>query len=472
MENNKCLSSNLRTDLDHGSIESADSKQDQNNDPPPDDEGARTLSTVISRLQTVRLPGWGRVDAEETIAVAMAQGKAYERWCNEGKPVGEIEVWVEGNRVMSAHPEPPAQLQEFKFSVPSPDTSVLQVTTQTNKERTVLYNLLLRDVPPNGLFHEEKWPNGQSMSVHITREAVATAAAAAPSSSKSERFCISVAINCNEASGKRQTNGHGRHLSVNRSYNGKAPANNSTFKVRAAGAAWIVTLLLVCLALPIVLIGKTNSIDEKLQKERADLLKSNVSYTANTELLEAANDETLDETLDSDRMELSGGFQSMTQTNTKKLDHKETGAQRYVTAPAWAVTVVPKLAGLKNMYVRMDTKAEPARLKSFFVQALAASESFNVLAESDRSKADGVITLRFEHSAPCVGVVFAKVTGPDGKFLWEGYKWEAPRVCVTIPNSQDKMFDDASTALVDRLEKTVRYAQWTSVARDSSVDGG
>src|SRR5262249_43142973 len=141
-----------------------------------------------------------------TIAVALAQEKAYQRWCDEGTPVGEIEMWVEGNRVLSALPEPPAQLQEFKFNVPSPDTAVLQVTTQMHGERTVLYNLLLRDVPVNGLLHEESWPSGQKMSLHIVRLASAVAAAAAGAgASRLERFSIRVAINSHEANGNSQT---------------------------------------------------------------------------------------------------------------------------------------------------------------------------------------------------------------------------------------------------------------------------
>lgn len=481
-----------RTDVRHSAIEFSDTETAQNDDPSDEDDDAKTLSTVLSRLQTVRVPGRGRVDPEETIAAAIAQAKAFQRWCDDGTPVGEIELWVEGNRVMSALPEPPAQLQEFKFSVPSPDNSVLQVTSQTHGERTVLYNLLLRDVPADGLLHEEEWPSGQSMSLQIMRQAVAAAAAGAGSATL-ERFAIRVAINCREINGNSETT-ISRNQSVwgNRSDERKTPANRNAFRTKALAAAssvvtrYGVVLLFVCLALPMALVGKTNSIKNELQKERVRLLAENASLRKRAEEVQTENynPPTIQRTEANDRLQSKG----LTDISVRKANYSESNEFSPASAievknsmtethqiiddasPAFAVTVYPKLAGLKNLYVRMDTQTEPARLKSSFERALQATDSFNVLAESDQAKADGVITLRFEHSTSCVGVVFAKVTGPDGKFLWEGYKWEAPRVCLTIPTSQDKMFDDASTVLVDRLEKTVRYAQVTT--KESSVDGG
>jgi hypothetical protein len=170
-----------------------------NNDPLEPDKDAALLFQVMSRLQSVRVPSKGRLTADEAIETALEQGNAFRRWKESGSLVGEIEVWVEGRRVMSVLPESPAELQEFTFRVPSPDAAVLQLTTQANGEQVVLYTLPLRNVPEKGLDHTEWWSNGQHIRLSITCNLCAIAASTTQGgfsgSEKVESFCIRVAVN-------------------------------------------------------------------------------------------------------------------------------------------------------------------------------------------------------------------------------------------------------------------------------------
>jgi hypothetical protein len=126
--------------------------------------------------------------------------------------------------------------------------------------------------------------------------------------------------------------------------------------------------------------------------------------------------------------------------------------------------VYPKLAALKNVHVKLDSQeAETAKMENLrvsFVRLWETSERFKVLSDTDQSPVDGVISLRFESAEPCLGVVFLNVNGPDGKFLWQDFAWEAPQGCRALPAAgQNNLFADASVVLVNRLKTTIRLAQ-------------
>ena len=478
--------SNNRVDSDGRSIGAANNEPAEKTQLPDTNENTNSLAEVISRVQVVRVPGRGKVSGKEIIEAAIDQGEAFRRWREKGDPVGEVEVWVDGERVMCVLPERSAELQDFTFRVPSPNTAVLQLTTQTQGERTVLYNLLLRDVPARPLVHTETWPNGQSMSLTIKRLAVAAAGAAGFGASSSEQvshFRISVALSPRTTESEMSIGSLKSETPPVTRDNERVPVSEKPrAKAATRGAA---LLLLLCAGLSIGFIAKPKSVYREWTQQRTALQTPTADSprVVPSENVEIASSDpgSPGETTALNSSETKSRNSSSTATVPRKVSDKSStsGKENVQIAPAgaallpWQAMVLPKLAVLKNIYVNMDPQtAEPAGLKKLFVQTLEGSDQFNVLADTDKVKADGVVTLRFEPSSPCLGVVFAKVTGRDGKFLWEDFAWEAPRTCVTIPSeNRDKRFIDASTALVDKLENTVRQAQETTKGSESVADG-
>jgi len=507
MNNKKSISqSNDPVDIENGSIESPGSEEPREFDRLGNSE---VLLQTISRLRLVRVPGKGKLDLKEAIAVAFDQGKVFRRWCEKGAPVGEIEVWVEGHKVMSVLPESPAALEAFRFRVPCPDTAVLQLTTQLNGERIVLYNLLLRDVPAiNVLRHIETWPNGQSMSLDIKRKTFAVAGAAARgfAAAHSEKtddfFFIRIAIN-SYATENATVTGVDRLQTQQDSrttIDEKDPFSMKKSKTKAAGAGSSFTsralpvLLLLSLGLAIALIAKTTRLFSKPAEHSAALAPADsvlqptdptistsetvasVNRTGLSMMPTAENGSAAaNQPILNANGKKSGEFGQDGKTDLKASDgavNVRVGTKQ--SWSDWQAVVYPELAGMKNMYVRMDSKiAERSGLKNLFTQALEASEQFNVVADRDHKKADGVMTLRFERRSPCVGVVFVDVTGRDGKFLWSDYAWGTRETCVPTPkNGQDRMFTEASTTLVDNFENTVKEAQKTTEGKESTTEGG
>ena len=496
MDNNKRDShSNNRVDFDR---ESTADEHAQNMDPFETDQDCEALFEAISRIQAVRVPGVGRVSPPDAIAVAIDQGEAFKRWCRKGAPLEDIEAWVDGRRVMTARPESRATLLGFKFKVPSPDAAVLQLTTRALGEITVLFNLLLRHVPENGWRHREDWPNGQSMTLYITRSTftVATAAAGAGSMGRAEKmgeFYIKVAIGL--AEGQSQSDGRDSYERTEQGIQKQAtPVIPEKPKAMAALAA---ALAVGILFIGLVLLFRFNSnppVAEAKSQERPGPMLALAAEPGLAEMSPGAGAIAESDVIDpvpsdfgavSERQSVTnaneGKSRISSRDNVSKLSDlkaaiviRQPQASELVSSvgiTSLPTPVYPRLAALKNMYV--DTKAEPIKLRSHFIQALEASKRFNVLAEGEQLKADGVITLGFEPQSPCLGVVFVKVTSRDGNFLWGNYAWEATPVCRTVPVSQDKIFNDASIALVDSLESTVRQAEANTRSKDtSSTDGG
>jgi hypothetical protein len=95
----------------------------------------------------------------------------------------------------------------ISFGVPPTDDAVLQITTEVDGEEIVLYNLRLEDVPLDDIPHTEYWPNGQHISLTITRELGAAAASQGSTSRSSQaNFHVKIAVNA-DLSEERVSNG-------------------------------------------------------------------------------------------------------------------------------------------------------------------------------------------------------------------------------------------------------------------------
>jgi hypothetical protein len=483
--------------VDGGGIGSAD--------PPEEDNDSELLFRAISQLQTVRVPGKGKLNVNEAIAAAISQGDAFSRWCERGTPVGEIDVWVEERRVMSVLPQSPAELQEFTFKVPSPDTAVLQLTTSEDGEKTVLYNLRLRDVPPEGLSHTEAWPNGQCMSLNITCRAfkVTAAGSSLSGSGRLEEFCIRIAINPQAVESASPTtidgSTHERAATVTGEDHSATDKKPKAMAARAAsfGATRFVVVAALLILSPILIGGLSGAFStppcetggtSQAVSSLPELAQTKIGATTALAGVDLAR--TTSDPLPESRAKNGGAKPKLLKTtvdvqssalnpsiarksNSTVATHHTAPKEASSRAPVafenaslspWQVSVYPKLAALKNVHVKLDSKdAETARMENLrvsFVRLWEASERFKVLSDTDQSPVDGVISLRFESAEPCLGVVFLNVNGPDGKFLWQDFAWEAPQGCRALPEaSQPNLFSDASIALVNRLKTTIRLAQ-------------
>ena len=69
----------------------------------------------------------------------------------------------------------------------------------------------------------------------------------------------------------------------------------------------------------------------------------------------------------------------------------------------------------------MAQAAKTERLRSLFTQAFEASPRFKVLNDSDQSKAELVIGLRFEAAERASGFVFVDIRDSNGKFIWRDF---------------------------------------------------
>lgn len=492
-------------------------------DPPEVDNDSELLFRAISKLQTVREPGKGKLEMNEAIAAAISQGEAFSRWCERGTPVGEIDVWVEERRVMSVLPQSPAELQEVTFKVPSPDSAVLQLTTSANGEKAVLYNLRLRDVPAEGLSHTEAWPNGQSMSLNITCKFFAAVGASSSNSRLSgsgrlEEFCIRIAINPQTVETASPTTIEGpTHERAATVTGDECSATDDKPKAMAARVgsspairfAVVAAFLIVCSVLLGGLIGafrnppcETSAHPSGTSQAAISLpefakTKSEVSTAvANLDLGSTISDPLLGRHSKNGEAKAEGAMaalklqtparssHSARKSNTALVAH-HTAKEASSPAPLafepaslsrWQVSVYAKLAALKNVHVKLDIQdAEKARMENWrvsFIRLWEASERFKVLSDTDQSPVDGVISLRFESAEPCLGVVFLNVNGPDGKFLWQDFAWEAPQVCRASPEpGQNNLFSDASLALVNRLKNTIKLAQESTKRTEPSAHG-
>src|SRR5215213_3466013 len=117
---------------------------------------------ALAVLRGVRRLRKGKLTLRQAIAAAIEEGEAYKKWCANGTPVKQIQVWVESQLVITVVPEQIANLKSVHFDAPSLENSVMQLTKADEGEpRIVLFNLPLNSVRDCGLDETIKLPNGQ-----------------------------------------------------------------------------------------------------------------------------------------------------------------------------------------------------------------------------------------------------------------------------------------------------------------------
>lgn len=461
-----------------------------------DEEGLHPILQYLERLRLVRVPGKEKLSMDESIEAALSQGERYRRWFESGELIGAIEVWVDGRNVMTVLPGSSTELQDFAFRVPSPGSAVLQLTTQSSGGSVVLHNRCLGDVPPEGLNYIEAFPNGQIISLDITRVEV-------------DKFSIRITVDPGaseiEVEPPTATLVPTPTPTDTHEVTHKKPQGKAVGMARGAVLALIFALSLCSIMAAYRLGGRHKSVETSLwavnnlnetdvaavtdvQSSQWACREDKSDVTSATEAGDPDASFTISASGKSERAQIkqmaqkrarlaraqtvtpisrseSGGIIAANYKASETISRAHTTLPEGVSVPKGTqeeVKQYTKLSALQKVYVQLNGSskgpAEIDELRTSFIRALEVSKSFEVLGEPDRSQADAVINLRFLPDETCLGAVVVQMSDTNGDPLWLDYVG-----CRKLPDkTQAAMFNDASMRLVSRLEGTVKIAKITA----------
>lgn len=475
-------------------------------------EADAELCEAFSRLRAVRVPGKPKLNMKEAMEAATEQYEAYRRWKRKGGPLGKLRAWVEGKEVFKALGPP--VFESFNLNWPSLNEGVLQITTEYEREQIVLYNLRLQDVPPDCTVYDETLPDGQHLVLTITRHVTLAAAARGSSlSSRTERFAINIAIQSQPGATTSFVNADLLDLSKRGGKRREDTAETKNSRAKSAmgdlistrprwsvGVAYsVAAVLLLCLFIQNEslksLISNLSTAESKISDHRAglpirdtepgqvadDSVKETVTYKSespeSTPVIAAVNT----------------AQQTPVKTESAKNRRPTTGWQindlkpTVVSPPKEVVIVTIAAPDLSNaellgnktderltryreleeriaaiaelqhipvrvQYSEMAQAAKTERLRSLFAQAFEASPRFKVLNDSDQSKAELVIGLRFEAAERASGFVFVDIRDSNGKFIWRDF-------ANCMESRPNETFIVDARGLVSSLEEVMSFSR-------------
>lgn len=134
-------------------------------------EGAAVFR-ALAILRSVRRSSRGRLPLLESCSVALEQADAFKRWCAQDTPIRRVQVWVEGQPVMTVSPdEDSVVLETFSFGVTSTKDAVMQILKADEGEEPIILLILpLASVPASGFDTVSEFPNGQRLKLKIVIE--------------------------------------------------------------------------------------------------------------------------------------------------------------------------------------------------------------------------------------------------------------------------------------------------------------
>jgi hypothetical protein len=475
----------------------------------------RQLYLDAYRLRNARMPGKGRPrNVDEALAVIGEQAETFDWWVNNGPPLGEIRAWVDGQEVMCARPKSPAKVKTFTFVMPSRESQVLQITTKVEDRLVVLYTLPLREVPADGLELPLPWSNGQSILLKISHEekgewsvevAINPHRAGESVGDEGERKrraarATAEVESMKEEEPKAKAAGVGSTFALGLQFLSRLLP---TFMPKPSRVAGAVSLGLVMVALlganslsrhqePVV--QRVDSSEQSATISTADTsTQLPAEQTPTGETAAAATEPAADtspapaaKTKEVKGVKAGGTSQALETASTAgatesraenvPASHEQSaGTERSGETVAGAelpARVSPskeeqnvKLATLRSFYVKLDGRrlnlsTENNKLHEAVVRALEDSESFVVLGETDRQRADAVISLRFWASDENRkdAAIYANVRDLSGNVLWD----ELVSCTDLQDQNQRAALDDASVRLVNKLKEVVGLAQQSS----------
>jgi hypothetical protein len=126
---------------------------------------------ALAVLRGVRNTVGEQLSLTATIDAAIEEGAKFKRWSENPSSIERIQVWVEGQLVISLNPDGTSTaLKSFRFEMPKPESSVMQVViTDSEEETVILLNLALSTVSSSAIDQAWELPNGQHMRLVIAR---------------------------------------------------------------------------------------------------------------------------------------------------------------------------------------------------------------------------------------------------------------------------------------------------------------
>jgi len=141
----------------------------------------------------------------------------------------------------------------------------------------------------------------------------------------------------------------------------------------------------------------------------------------------------------------SSNAKTLANTSDERLAYYREIEKRFATIAA----TQPVSVRVKNSEATQASKAEGVR--SVFAQAFQASSRFKVLNDSDKSKAELVIGLRYEPTERTSGFVVVDIRDSNGKFIWVDFA----NCTDSRPSQSDQSFFAAARNLVSGLEEVM-----------------
>jgi hypothetical protein len=449
------------------------SSDDADADPDLMWEADAEFGKALSRLRAVREPGKGKLSLQEAMKVASDQYEVYRAWIDKGGPLGRLKAWVEGKEVFDGMAPP--VFESFHFNWPPLDEGVLQITTEYDGQQVVLYNLPLQDVPSGRSVHKELLPNGHYLVLTITRHvALMAVAGVGGRSSQTEKFSINIAIQSQAAVVESEL------IDLKRAAGMQNDTKNviSRPPISKPSGAIAYSVLIALLALMFILDRSAKSLQTSSVVPGGMSTGQKELQTPNPEplTLQAKND-SLTETLitelksspdslpaNATRLNHVQGLSNRVSLQTNSADMK-IAAFEYAKAVTLANTAAENTASyraleeslaafaelqqvsvrVKNSEMRQTRQAELVRV---FAEAFQNSSRFTVLKDSDKSKAELVVGLRFEPTERTSGYVVVDIRDANGKFLWA----ELANCTESRPPAAGGTFVAAAGNLVSSLE--------------------
>jgi hypothetical protein len=133
-------------------------------DPPTGAVAFRALAI----LRGLGNQGDGQLSLLESCDLALKQGAAYKKCCEQERPIRSIGVWVQGQPITVINLGQDPVVENFTFNVASSSEAVMEIlNVGEGEENIVILRLRLALIPRTGIDQTTKLPNGQRLRLKV-----------------------------------------------------------------------------------------------------------------------------------------------------------------------------------------------------------------------------------------------------------------------------------------------------------------
>jgi hypothetical protein len=463
-------------------------------------EGAITVigmgGCYFDMLAGVRKPGKGVLTFGEAVQTVIEQGMAYEMWQEYGAPAGVFEVWVESDNVLTLEPGETTGLKSVRFQTPSLENVVVQVVRRADEiaDTVVLLNRKLDAVPSYGVKFVEEHPNEQAVMLRMKPV---------------EEDQLSMWLGFGRPDLLRDLELEQDEVKPRRKGRSRGASAMAFWQSLFARPAWGITcaaLVVCCVALfalsarytdTPVIAGSSTTGATPAHMEIGDLALAEVSSSCETgesplpvsgmdvaHVAHSTSGAEVKTTTDARTRQVERGaphhaVATASRGNAPGGKHDvvadpasvpPTGKELVAEASVWESQRLRRLGGVRTVYLRLENGAPmeagdaEALLKS--MSGALKTAGITVLTnETEKERADGTMSVRFEPDATCFGAIFAIMRDREENFLWQAHA-----DCRARPNGDHTaVFEDASMRLVGKLPVTSEIAPPTADKQEEAV---